>query len=356
MPRTVFFSSPSLSLKTPRRALARVFMKTHRQALAGVCLSLIMATAATAEPAVIYDAGGKFDKSFNEAAYRGIEDFTAKTGVPYQDFEITSDAQREQAFRRLAARGADPIIGIGFAHAAAIERVAKEFPQAHFVIVDSVVDLPNVQSIVFKEEEGSYLVGVLAAMATKSDKVGFIGGMDIPLISKFGCGYRQGVKAQNSEITIFSNMTGSTPSAWNDPTRGGEIARAQFDRGADVIFAAAGGTGLGVYQAAVDRDRLAIGVDSNQNHLHPGTMLTSMVKRVDVAVMETALAAHEGRWMPGVLSLGIKEGGVDWALDQYNRQLITKKMEKAIDRARAGIVSGEITVHDYMKDSSCPVS
>ena len=169
-----------------------------------------------------------------------------------------------------------------------MEKVAKEFPATKFAIIDAVVDLPNVQSIVFKEHEGSFLVGMAAAMASKTGKVGFVGGMDIPLIRKFALGYEEGAKYVNPKIEIFQNMTGTTPAAWNDPTRGGELARSQFDRGADVVYAAAGATGLGVLQAAKDRGRLAIGVDSNQNYLYPGTMLTSMVKRVDLAVYESS--------------------------------------------------------------------
>lgn len=307
----------------------------------------------SADPAVVYDAGGKFDKSFNEAAYNGIEKFKADTGTNYLEFEVTADAQREQAFRKMAQRGADPIIGIGFSQEAAIKKVAPEFPDIRFVIIDSVVDLPNVQSIVFKEQEGSYLVGVAAAMASKSAKVGFVGGMDIPLIRRFQCGYEQGVKSVNKDAEVIGNMTGTTPTAWNDPTRGAELAKGQFDQGVDVVFAAAGGTGIGVYQAAKDNGKLAIGVDSNQNHLHPGTMLTSMLKRVDVAVYNSAKAAQDGTWKPGVTVLGLAEEGVDWALDENNQSIVTDEMKAAVDAARADIIAGKVQVHDYMADNAC---
>ena len=244
------------------------------------------ATMALAEPAVIYDMGGKFDKSFNEAAYNGAERWKKEAGKAYLDFEISNEAQREQAMRRMADKGANPIIGVGFAQGSTMEKVAKDFPKLQFAIIDSVVKLPNVESVVFKEQEGSFLVGMMAALASKSGKVGFIGGMDIPLIRKFQCGYEQGAKFANPKVEVTSNMTGTTPAAWNDPTRGGELAKAQFAKGVDVIFAAAGGTGVGVYQAAKDGGKLAIGVDSNQNHLHPGYILTSMVKRVDLAVWQ----------------------------------------------------------------------
>jgi basic membrane protein A len=301
-----------------------------------------------AQPAVVFDMGGKFDKSFNEAAYRGMEQWKKETGKNYLSFEIANESQREQSVRRMAERGASPIIGIGFGQASSIEKVAKEFPKLQFAIIDMVVNLPNVQSVVFKEQEGSFLVGVMAATASKSGKVGFVGGMDIPLIRKFQCGYEQGVKYSNAKAEIFSNMTGTTGSAWNDPARGGELAKAQFAKGADVVFAAAGGTGVGVYQAAKDGGKLAIGVDSNQNYLQPGTMLTSMVKRVDLAVMNVA-KAHK----PGLSVLGLKEGGVDYAVDEHNAKMITADMKKRVETAKADIVSGKIKVADYMADNAC---
>ena len=323
-------------------------MKTLMQAAFAAGAFCMAASVAMADPAVVYDAGGKFDKSFNEAAYNGIEKFKKETGSNYLEFEVQADAQREQAFRKMAQRGADPIIGIGFSQESAIKKVAAEFPDIRFAIIDSVVDLPNVQSIVFKEHEGSYLVGVLAALASKTGKVGFVGGMDIPLISRFQCGYEQGARFANPKVEISANMTGTTPAAWRDPARGAELAKAQFARGVDVVFAAAGGTGTGVYQAAKDAGRLAIGVDSNQNHLHPGTMLTSMVKRVDVAVYNAFKDVK-----PGVVSLGLKEGGVDYALDEHNARLVTPDMKARVDAAKADIISGKIKVIDYMAASKC---
>ncbi|PYN90303.1 MAG: BMP family ABC transporter substrate-binding protein [Candidatus Rokuibacteriota bacterium] len=313
--------------------------------------TLILTGPVTAQefvPAVVFDMGGKFDKSFNEAAYAGAERFKKETGIAYREFEVTAEAQREQALRNMARRGSAVVVGIGFSQASGMEKVAKEFANLKFAIVDAVVDLPNVQSIVFKEHEGSFLVGMAAAMASKTGKVGFVGGMDIPLIRRFALGYEEGARYVNPKIEIFQNMTGTTPAAWNDPTRGGELARSQFDRGADVIYAAAGATGLGVLQAAKDKGRLAIGVDSNQNHIHPGTILTSMIKRVDLAVYDTFKAAKEGSWKAGVRSLGVAEGGVGYAIDQNNRSLITADMEKRLQQARADIVAGKIKVTDYM--------
>ncbi|WP_210546511.1 BMP family protein [Rhodoferax sp. PAMC 29310] len=322
------------------------FTKTTRLTL--LATALVASFQAIAAPAVVFDMGGKFDKSFNEAAYRGMEQWKKETGGNYLDFEISNESQREQAIRRMAERGASPIIGIGFGQASSIEKVAKEFPKLNFAIIDMVVDLPNVQSVVFKEQEGSFLVGLMAAQASKTGKVGFVGGMDIPLIRKFQCGYEQGAKYGNPKIEVFGNMTGTTGAAWNDPARGGELAKAQFAKGADVVFAAAGGTGMGVYQAAKDSGKLAIGVDSNQNHLQPGTMLTSMLKRVDVAVYNVA-KSHKA----GLSVLGLKEGGVDYAMDDNNAKLVTADMKKRVEAAKADIVSGKIKVADYMADNAC---
>ncbi len=317
------------------------------------------AYAAEVKPAVVYDLGGKFDKSFNQAAYMGAERFKKETGVDYKDFEIQNDSQREQAFRKFARDGYNPIIGTGFSMEAAMTKVAAEFPDTQFGIIDMVVDQPNVRSIVFKEEEGSYLVGILAAMASKTGTVGFVGGMDIPLIRKFACGYVQGAKSVNADIKVIQNMTGDTGAAWNDPVKGGELAKAQIEQGADVVYHAAGGTGVGVLQAAADAGKLGIGVDSDQNYLHPGSVLTSMMKRVDNAVYTSFMDVKNGvamdKWT-GIQVLGLAQDGVGWADDDDNKALITAEMRKAVDDAKAKIISGEIKVHDYMEDSACPVS
>src|SRR6201987_830763 len=288
---------------------------------AAVLLSATLVQAADTKPAIVFDTGGKFDKSFNEGVANGAERFEKETGIAPAEFEIANETQIEQAHRRFAQRGYDLIIAVGFSQGVAVETVAKEFPTVRFTIIDSVVKLPNVQSVLFKEQEGSFLVGMAAAMASKSGRVGFVGGMDIPLIRRFACGYAQGAKFANPNVEVIQNMTGTTPSAWNDPGRGGELAKAQFDRGVDVVYAAAGNTGLGVYQAAADAHKFAIGVDSNQNYLHPGVMVTSMVKRVDLAAYNSLMTAKNDAWQGGITVLGLKEGGIDWALDQYNEKL-----------------------------------
>jgi basic membrane protein A len=326
-------------------------------ALAGLAFSASAAFAQQAafKPAIVYDLGGKFDKSFNEGVHAGAEKFKKETGTDYRDFEPQNDAQREQALRRFARDGFSPVLAVGFSQATALEKVAKEFPNQKFAIIDSVVEAPNVQSIVFKEHEGSFLVGLLAAKASKTGKVGFVGGMDIPLIRKFACGYVQGVKFANNSGEVFQNMTGTTGAAWNDPVKGGELAKSQIDRGADVIYHAAGGTGIGVLRATADAGKLGIGVDSNQNGLHPGKVLTSMLKRVDTATYTTFKAAKDGTWKSGVSVLGLAEDGVGYAMDDNNKSVVTADMKAAADKAAADIKSGALKVHDYMSDSKCPM-
>ncbi|MCC0028988.1 MAG: BMP family ABC transporter substrate-binding protein [Brucellaceae bacterium] len=328
-------------------------MKRILLSMTAVLTMSVAAWAADDKPAIIYDLGGKFDKSFNEAAFNGAEKFKEETGIAYREFEIQNDAQREQALRKFAQDGNSPIVVTGFSFAPAIETVAKEFPDTKFGIIDMVVDAPNVRSIVFKEHEGSYLVGVMAAKASQSGKAGFVGGMDIPLIRKFACGYVGGFK-ESGGTDVIQNMTGDTPAAWNDPVKGGEIAKSQMDQGADVIYAAAGGTGVGVLQAAADAGKLGIGVDSNQNGLQPGKVLTSMLKRVDVAVYDSFVAGKDGSFQSGINVLGLKEGGVDYAMDDNNKSLVSEDMMKAVEDAKAKIIAGEIEVHDYMSDNACP--
>jgi basic membrane protein A len=310
--------------------------------------SLSTAHAADVTPGVVYDVGGKFDHSFNEAAAIGAERFKSESGIAYREFEITNEAQREQAFSTMARRGVSIIAAVGFTQRSAVETVAKQFPETKFTLIDAVVDLPNVQSIVYREQEGSFLVGMLAAMKSKSGKIGFVGGMDIPLIRRFALGYAEGAHHFDPKIEVLQNMTGTTPAAWADPARGAELARSQFDRGVDIVFAAAGTTGLGVLQEAADAGKLSIGVDSNQDHLHPGSVLTSMIKRVDVAVYLAFKNAREGTWKPGLQVLGLAEDGVGYSLDADNEALITPDMKAKVEAARADIIAGRIKVSDAM--------
>ena len=326
-------------------------------------LKLVMAAAVTLtasyamaeiKPAMIYDMGGKFDKSFNESAYEGVKKFTADTGIAVREFEIKAEAQREQALRKFAKSGFSPIAVTGFTFGTALEVVAKEFPDTQFTIVDGFVDLPNVQFVSFTEHEGSYLVGYLAAQKSETKKVGFIGGMVFPVIQKFECGYIQGAKAGGA-TDVFSNMVGTSHAdAWGNPTKAAELAKSQFSLGSDIVFAAAGGSGLGAIQAAKDEGKLAIGVDSNQNHIIAGTVLTSMVKRVDNAVSESFSTAMAGNWKSGQKVMGITEGGISWALDDNNKALISDELKAAMDALQAKIVAGDIKVHNTDTDGTCP--
>ena len=298
--------------------------------------ALCVAGSAFAAPAapklgVVYDAGGKFDKSFNQSAFEGLQRFSKETGIKVLEVQANSDTQAEQVMRGLARKKIDLIAAIGFSQTQAVQKVAKEFPNVRFVLIDSIAQGNNINSVMFKEQEGSYLVGVAAAMASKTKKLGFVGGMDIPLMQ---------------------NMVGTTAAAWNDPAKGGELARAQFERGADVVFAVAGGSGMGALQMAKTKGKLAIGVDSNQNYLHPGTMLTSMIKRVDVAIYDSFMAQKNGTWKAGVTYKGIKEGGVDWVLDKDNRKVVSPEIEKRVNAVRTDIINGKIKVIDYRAGSS----
>lgn len=317
--------------------------------------TVMAAAGKKASPAIIYDLGGKFDKSFNEAGYNGATGWSEETGVPFLDLELQNDAQREQALRQFARRGANPIVVPGFSWGAALEKVAPEFPDTNFAIIDMVVDAPNVRSVVFNEHTGSFLVGALAALKSETGKVGFVGGMDIPLIHKFYCGYAQGAKAVNADVEVYENYTGTTPAAWNDPVTAGELAKASFNRGADVVYAAAGGSGIGVLQAAADEGKFSIGVDSNQNYIQPGSVLTSMVKRVDVAVADAFQDQMDGKWTSGFEVMGLANDGVAYALDENNKDLISAEMLAKVEELKAKIISGEIVVHDYTSDGTCPL-
>ncbi len=314
---------------------------------AAVCAA---SAASAADPAIVYSTGGKFDASFNESAAAGAAAWAAETGRTVAEFEPRDVGQMTQALRRFASQGRDPIVAVGFMQASALAEVAPAYPDTRFTIIDMVVDAPNVQSVVFREHEGAFVIGVLAGLASESGVVGVVGGMDIPLIRRFACGYAQGARSINEGVEVLVNMAGDTPAAWADPVRGAELARGQIDRGADVILQAAGGTGIGVLQAAADAGVLGVGTDSNQNGLHPGAVLTSMRKRTDVAVR----AAFE-EWAPGLRSLGLAEGGMDWVIDDNNAALISPEMKAEADAAAQAIAQGLLKVHDSATEGPCPV-
>lgn len=319
----------------------------------GVALSALLSGAALADAALVYDGGGKFDKSFNEAAYNGAEKFKAEGGA-YQDLEISGDAMREQAIRQFASRGNSPIVLPGFSWETALKTVAPEFPDTKFTIIDTIVDLPNVRSVVFKEQEGSYLVGVLAALKSESGKIGVIPAFNFDLLEAFACGYKIGAKSVRPDIEVLETYVGTGFEAFNDPVKATEVAKSQLDQGVDVIFQVSGGSGAGVLQAAADAGKFGIGVDSNQNHLHPGHVLTSMLKRVDVATYNAMNDEKNGTWTAGTIVLGLAEDGVGAAIDENNASLITADMKAALDKATADIKSGAVVVHDYRSDKACP--
>ena len=298
---------------------------------------------------LVLDRGGKDDKSFNSSAYEGATRSKTKLGIFLKYVEAADDNAFEPTLREFALRGFDLIIGIGFAQKEAIQKVAAQFPSKHFAIVDSQVNAPNVRSLMFQEHEGAYVIGAIAAMTSKTGKIGFVGGMDIPLIRRFEMGYEAGAKKINPGIAIIANYVGVTSEAWNNPPKGKELAVSQYEGGADVIFAAAGASGLGVFDAAEDKKKFAIGVDSNQDWTKPGLILTSMLKRVDEAVYSTIEEAKAGKFAGGVKWFGLANKGVDYSFDQYNAKILTEPVRKRADELKAEIIAGKITVPDYYK-------
>jgi len=316
-----------------------------------VSFALVFPTSSFANSiGVIYDSGGKFDKSFNELAFRTAERVQNELGWDMLEFEAANNTQIEQGMRKVADRGATLIVAMGFAQADAVAAIAPQYPDINFVAVDVCwVDDPagNIYQACYLEHEGSFLVGMIAAMASKSGTIGFVGGMDIPLIRKFQGGYEQGALYVNPNIEILANMTGTTPEAWNNPTKGAELTKAQIDGGADVVYQAAGGTGIGVLQAAADAGIYGIGVDTNQNWMHPGNMLTSMLKRLDLTIFVQAEKTAAGTFEPGIHFLGLADGMVGYATEDGQ---VTAEMQSAVDAAAAEIVSGAITVADWSQE------
>jgi basic membrane protein A and related proteins len=295
---------------------------------------------------LVLDKGGRDDKSFNSAAYRGTTEAVKDFGIELKDVESPDDSAFEPALRRFAERGYRLVIAVGFIQAEAVKKVSAEFPNTHFAIVDGVVEQPNVASLMFAEHEGSFLVGYLAGLLSKTNKVGFIGGMDIALIRRFELGFEAGVKAANSKAELAKNYVGVTSSAWANPARGKELALSQYGRGVDVIFHAAGATGMGVFDAAEEKSAFAIGVDSNQNAIKPGRIATSMLKRVDTAVYNIIKDEVEGRFSGGTRYFGLKDKGVDYSIDEHNEKIIEPFRAK-LEEMREKIIKGEIKVPDF---------
>jgi basic membrane protein A len=298
---------------------------------------------------LVLDRGGKDDKSFNASAYEGAIEARKKLGIYLKYVEPTDDNEFEPLLRAFAQKDYDLIIGIGFVQKETVQKVAAKFPQKHFAIVDAQVDAPNVRSLMFEEHEGAFIVGAIAAMTSKTGKVGFVGGMDVPLIRRFETGYEAGAKKINPQIGVVANFCGVTSEAWNNPPKGKELALAQYDGGADVIFAPAGASGFGVFDAAEERKKLAIGVDSNEDWVRPGYVLTSMLKRVDLAVFSVIQDAQSGKFTSGLTRFGLASRGVDYSVDQYNEKILPESVRKRADELKAEIIAGKIAVPDYYK-------
>jgi basic membrane protein A len=296
---------------------------------------------------LVLSVGGLGDKSFNDSAYQGLMKARDELGSEPIYGQPEQMAEDEKYLRQYAEQGLDLVIAVGFLMKDALEKVSPEFPETRFAIIDAMVDRPNVASLVFREHEGSFLVGAIAGLVTKTDKVGFVGGMDIPLIHKFEVGYAEGVKYVNPKADVLIAYAGSGPEAFHDPVKGKSLALSQFDRGADVIFQAAGSTGNGVIDGAKERGLFAIGVDANQNYMAPGSVLTSMMKRVDVAVFQIVKDVVENRFKGGPHVYGLEVDGVGYALDQYNKDLIGTDVLEKVEAIKQDIISGKIKVTDY---------
>ncbi len=296
---------------------------------------------------LVLDKGGKEDKSFNSAAYQGASLAEKELGIELKYVEATDVNSIENLHRQFAKKKFDLVIGIGFAQQDAVKKVAAQNPDTKFVIVDGEVSASNVRSLMFEEHQGSFLVGYLAAMKSKTKKVGYIGGMDIPLIRRFAVGFEAGVKHFDKSFTILENYIGITADSWNNPAKAKELALNQYQQGADIIFVAAGASNSGIFDAAEEKKKLAIGVDSNQNWMKPGFILTSMLKRVDQGVYATIKDLKEGKFTSGTVRYGLKDKGIDYAMDKFNEKLVTKDDVKKLDGIKADIVSGKIIVPDF---------
>lgn len=307
------------------------------------------ALAAEFKLGLVLDKGGKDDKSFNSSAFKGAMKVKDELKAFVKYVEATDDNAFEPLLRSLAQKNYDLIIAIGVSQVEALGKVARQFPKTHFAIVDGEVKEPNVRSLLFDEQEGSYLVGAIAAMTSKASSVGFIGGMDIPLIRRFATGFIEGAKSIKPSIKVISNYIGVTPDAWNNPAKAKELAVTQYEMGADVIFSASGASGTGIFDAAEEKKKLAIGVDSNQNWVKPGFVLTSMVKRIDQAVYTASKDSMEGKFTGGVHRFGLANHGVDYSVDQYNDKVLTPDVRKRADDIRTQIIAGKIKVTDSYK-------
>lgn len=308
-----------------------------------------MAMASQLSIGLVLDKGGKDDKSFNASAYAGVLRAEKDFKIKFKYVEATDTNAFEGLHRSFARKKTDLIIGIGFSQLEAVKKISAQFPDQKFVLVDGELNAPNVKSLLFEEHEGSFLVGAVAALKSKSNQFGFIGGMDIPLIRRFHLGYEAGVKHIKPKAEVIQQYIGITGEAWNNPTKAKELALAQYNRGVEVIYVAAGASGTGVFDAAEDKRRFAIGVDSNQNWVKPGFVLTSMMKRVDNSVYDAIRELSQNQFKSGVFRFGLKNQGIEVAVDEHNKNLLPPDLLKKVEALKADILSGKIQVPDYYK-------
>ncbi|MGB1257781.1 MAG: BMP family lipoprotein [Thiolinea sp.] len=304
------------------------------------------------KPAIVYGTNTKSDKSFNKSVSDGVKRFSAETKIKVRKFEPSDDSQIEMAIRKMAERGANPILLVSSDQKHALETVAEDFPNTRFSVIGTIVDRPNVRSITFREEQGAFLAGALAAMFSQTGKVGFIGGKDNPSTWKIACAYEQGVEHINNDAEVYQNMIGSTDSAWDNPAIGNKLAKSQMDNGVDIIFAAAGKSDTGIFQAAEENSKHVIATNINQNSLYPGTILASMIKKVETAAYKTFKSSAEGTWSAGINSLGLAEGGIGLITDQHNEVLVTPYLQKIMAVEKA-IIDENIIIHNYTANNRC---
>ncbi|MEJ0010230.1 MAG: BMP family ABC transporter substrate-binding protein [Alphaproteobacteria bacterium] len=338
----------------PRSRLARLLFP-----LAALCISAASVRAEDAapadtkalfSPAIIYlYSSNASDRSFIDAARAGVEKAEHEFHIKVTEKRMSANDNITDVIKQVADSGATPIIAVGYQNVMPVLNLAERYPNTRFTVIDGLVPplFPNVQSIIFKDHEGAFLVGMIAAKTARNGHIGFIGGMDVPLIRNFSVGYQQGARYVNPSVAIDTDMVGDKADAWSNPARAHDLAMKQFDNGAEVIFAAAGGSGLGVLKAADETGHYAIGVDTNQNGLFPGHVLTSLVKRVDIAVYDTLKTSSEGKWNPGIKYLGIREGALDYAVDENNRGLISETLIDQVATAKERIINGTINVEMY---------
>ena len=311
-------------------------------------LTAFFAVAGTATAALkvglIYDVTGRGDLSFCDAAYAGAKKAEDEWGFKLTEVTPSQSTDTELTLRRLAKLKYDLIIGVGFLFQEPMKRVAADFPEVKFALIDAIIEHPNVASLTYRAHEGTYLAGVMAALKTETKQIGFIGGMKVPLVEAFEIGFHAGIKAANPEVELVTDYVGVTPQAFNDPAKAKELALAQYNRGVDIILAAAGASGLGVLEAAKANEKLIIWVDSNGNHLAPGLVLTSVIKGVEMSVYETIKSLQEGNFAGGLKDYGLKKGGVEYIVDDVNRELLSDEILKQVEGFKAKIIAGDIVV------------